>query len=149
MPIYTISDKLLNKILDYNKVNKKDKLIIIDYVNKEKERINNILKNNTVLEEINIINKTEFKNVSLSLSNIFYNKKIYYKYEDYLEHLNLTKKYNNKNYSYILNKDVVFKNINIYIIKDKQVIISKENDPAIHFVIYNKKLINAIDNFKM
>ena len=149
LPIYTISDNLLNRILDYNKINNQDKLTIINYVKKEKERINIILNDNTILDEINIINKDDSNNISLSLSNMFFNKKIYYKYEDYLEHINLIKKYNKKNYSYIINNDIVFKNINISIIKDKQVIISKENNPTIHFVIHHKKLISAIYNFKV
>ena len=52
------------------------------------------------------------------------------------------------NYKYNINKDVVFNNINIHIIENKQVIISKENIPSIHYVIENKKLVNALENFE-
>lgn len=40
-----------------------------------------------------------------------------------------------------------FKNINFHINKNKWIMISKKLSPKIHFIIYNKKLMNAIETF--
>ena len=148
LPIYTISDELLNKILNRNNINLNDQKIIKDYVNKEKKRIKNILINNKIFDKISILNENDFK-LSLSLSGIFYDKKINYSYSEYKEHLELIKEFkkNNKNYNYNF-IDNIFKNINISIIGDDSFIVSKENAPSIHFVFNHPKLTNAIKNFK-
>ena len=154
LPIYTISDNLLNKILSKNNIPKDDKEYIINSINNEKRIISNILANNQILDEISIILKKEFDNNKciLDLSKYFYDKKdILYTYEDYLEHIKLMKEFKkkNKNYNYKINNNNIFKNININIIDDKQVIISKSNTPITHFVIYNPKLIDAIKKFEV
>ena len=80
LPLFTMSDDLLNEILKNNKVPKKDINKIINYKNEEFNKYNNLLKNNNINDIIYILSKEEFnKNVpSLSLSNIFYDKKIKY-----------------------------------------------------------------------
>ena len=151
LPLFTMSNDLLNEILKNNKVSKKDISKIINYKNEEFNKYNTLLKNNTINDIIYILSKEEFnKNVpSLSLSNIFYDKKIEYSYETYLKHLKETKKFASKNNNYILNISnyLTFNNISITIFEKKQVIISKEENPTIHFVIKHPKLVNAINNF--
>lgn len=151
LPLFTMSDDLLNEILKNNKVPKKDINKIINYKNEEFNKYNNLLKNNNINDIIYILSKEEFnKNVPfLSLSNIFYDKKIKYSYETYLKHLKETKRFANKNNNYILNISdyLTFNNISITIFDKKQVIISKEENPTIHFVIKHPKLVNAINNF--
>lgn len=149
LPIYTISDDLLNKILDRNNINENDKQEIFIFVNNEKKRIEKILKNNTIIDEINELSNDDFK-LTLSLSNMFYDKKINYTYEEYLEHLKLIKEYknNHKNYNYKMIHNSTFKNINISILEDNLFIISKENAPSIHFVFNHPSLINAMKNYK-
>ena len=151
LPLFTMSNDLLNEMLKNNKVSKKDISKIINYKNEEFNKYNTLLKNNTINDIIYILSKEEFnKNVpSLSLSNIFYDKKIEYSYETYLKHLKETKKFASKNNNYILNISnyLTFNNISITIFEKKQVIISKEENPTIHFVIKHPKLVNAINNF--
>ena len=147
LPIFTITDELLKKILKRNKVSKLDIEKIIKYKNSELKYMNNILKNNNVNDYIYIIKENE--NITLSLENMFYNKKINYTYDEYLEHLKLTKKFEKENINYHLNyeKEQTFKNITTTIINNKYVIISKIANPSIHFVIKHPKLVEAIDNF--
>lgn len=47
----------------------------------------------------------------------------------------------------IIHKNKESFNINIFVIDNKQVIISKVNNPITNFVIYHPMLINAIQNF--
>ena len=151
LPIHTISDDLLLKILKRNNISNEDIEKIQDSINVQKEILENITQNYTFEDEISELSKEDFEKAPLSLflADSFYDKKIYYTYEEYLEHLNLTKKYekNNKNYKLSINNNNTFKNIQILICENNWVMISKANSPSIHFVIHHPKLRNAIENF--
>ena len=151
LPLFTITDELLIKILKRNKLSKTDIDKIIKYKNEELKYMNNILKKNKINDYIYVIKENEFKNdtPSLSLNNLFFNEKINYTYKEYMEHLKQTNKYaikvNNYEINYVDNK--TFKNITITFIKNHYVIISKSSNPTIHFVIEHPKLVEAIENF--
>ena len=151
LPIHTISDDLLLKILKHNNISNEDIKKIQESINVQKELLENIIQNYTFEDEISELSKEDFEKAPLSLflADSFYDKKIYYTYEEYLEHLNLTKKYekNNKNYKLSINNNNTFKNIQILICENNWVMISKANSPSIHFVIHHPKLRNAIENF--
>ena len=149
LPLFTIDEVLLKKILEKNNIN--DTSEIINYYKQEKKNMETILNNNIVNDIIYEVDKDIFdkENICLSLENIFYDKKIKYTYNDYLKHLENTKKYakNNKNYNLTISNNKVFNNINITILNNNYVVISKSANPVIHFVIRHPKLIEAIDNF--
>ena len=151
LPLFTISDELLIKILKRNKLSKEEINKIIKYKNNEFKYMNSILKKNKVFDYIYIIKENKFKNdiPSLSLNNLFIDKIINYTYKEYIEHLKLTNEYakNNKNYNVLTEKDKTFKNITITILKNNHVIISKNSNPTIHFVIRHPKLVAAIESF--
>ena len=151
LPIHTISNNLLFKILKHNNVSAENIKAIQESVKFQKEIFKNTIEQNVIEDEISILSKEEFGKAKpfLFLADIFYDKKIYYTYEDYLEHINLTKKYEkeNKNYKLSINNNNAFKNIQILICEKNWVMISKANSPSIHFVIHHPKLRNAIENF--
>lgn len=151
LPLFTISDELLIKILKRNKLTKEEINKIIKYKNNEFKYMNSILKKNKVFDYIYVIKEDEFINdtPSLSLNNLFIDKTINYTYKEYIEHLKLTNEYakNNKNYNVLTEEDKTFKNITITILKNNHVIISKNSNPTIHFVIRHPKLVTAIESF--
>lgn len=151
LPLFTINDELLIKILKRNKLSKEEINKIIKYKNNEFKYMNSILKKNKVFDYIYIIKEDEFINdtPSLSLNNLFIDKTINYTYKEYIEHLKLTNEYakNNKNYNVLTEEDKTFKNITITILKNNHVIISKNSNPTIHFVIRHPKLVAAIESF--
>ncbi len=151
LPIHTISDELLLKILKRNKISEEDTKNIISAIKAQKELIENVLQNNIFEDEIHEFSKEDFeKNApALSLSDSFYEGKIYYTYEEYLEHLKQTKKYekNVENYKLNTNYNHTFKNIQVLICEKNWVMISKDTSPSIHFVIHHPKLRDAIENF--
>ncbi len=153
LPFYTMSEKLLDKILSRNNIDEIDKNMISSHLKEEKERIISLLKDCSFNDEITIASKNEFEKapVSLSLSYMFYDKKIQYSYEEYLEHIEDIKRFakENANYTFKESNRSPFKNINLSIINGKCVIISKENAPSIHFVIYHPKLVDAIEKFEI
>ena len=151
LPLFTISDELLIKILKRNKLTKEEIDKIIKYKNNEFKYMNSILKKNKVFDYIYVIKEDEFisDTPSLLLNNLFIDKTINYTYKEYIEHLKLTNEYakNNKNYNVLTEKDKTFKNITITILKNNHVIISKNSNPTIHFVIRHPKLVAAIESF--
>lgn len=151
LPLFTINDELLIKILKRNKLTKEKINKIIKYKNNEFKYMNSILKKNKVFDYIYVIKENEFisDTPSLLLNNLFIDKTINYTYKEYIEHLKLTNEYakNNKNYNILTEKDKTFKNITITILKNNHVIISKNSNPTIHFVIRHPKLVAAIESF--
>ena len=151
LPIHTISNNLLFKILKHNNVSAKSIKVIQESVEFQKEIFKNTIEQSIIEDEISILSKEEFEEAKpfLFLADIFYDKKLYYTYEEYLEHLDLTKKCEreNKNYKLSVNNNNTFKNIQILVCEENWVMISKANSPSIHFVIHHPKLRNAIENF--
>ena len=151
LPIHTISNNLLFKILKHNNVSAKSIKVIQESIEFQKEIFENTIEQSIIEDEISILSKEEFEEAKpfLFLADIFYDKKLYYTYEEYLEHLDLTKKYEreNKNYKLSVNNNNTFKNIQISVCEENWVMISKANSPSIHFVIHHPKLRNAIENF--
>ena len=153
LPLFTINDELLIKILKRNKLTKEEIDKIIKYKNNEFKYMNSILKKNKVFDYIYVIKEDEFisDTPSLLLNNLFIDKTINYTYKEYIEHLKLTNEYakNNKNYNILTEEDKTFKNITITILKNNHVIISKNSNPTIHFVIRHPKLVAAIESFNL
>ena len=151
LPIHTISDELLLKILRRNKIPDNDIQNILSAVKEQKKLMDIVLSSSIFKDEISEISKKDFHNntPTLSLSDSFYENKINYTYDEYLEHLKLTKDFekNNINYKLITNTTNIFKNIQILICENKWVMISKDSSPSIHFVIKHPKLRDAIENF--
>ena len=152
LPLFTISNTLLTSILKRNNINEDDINKILDYKINLTLNYNNILNKTSLYDNIPSLTKKEFENnkPNLLLSDIFYNKKITYTYEEYMSHLKETEDFSKKHSNYKLNKlsFLTFKNITVTILGKELVIISKEENPTIHFIIRHPKLINAISNFK-
>lgn len=150
LPLYTLTEELLLKILSHNDVDETDKKNIIEYVKYQREVYENILSNRCVVDEVPDIKEVEFKEqpMILPLAGLFYEKDIVYTYEEYLEHLKQTHEFEkqNSNYTVKINSKYSFKNIQIRILEEKWVIISKNKAPAIHFVIHNPQLRRALEN---
>lgn len=150
LPIHTLSEELLLQILNHNHIEEADKKRILDFAQKQRQLYENILSNRQIIDEIPVISEMEFleQPMLLPLSEIFYEKDIVYTYAEYLEHMEQTITYsqNNSNYTVKQNSRYPFKNIQIRILEGKWVVISKNKAPAIHFVIHNPQLRNALEN---
>ena len=145
LPLFTIKDELLINILKRNNISEDDIKQIVKYKKIEENNIKNILKNNVINDNIYILDNND--NLNFPIENIFCSQKIKYSYDEYLKHLEMTKKYKNDNYKLNIVDNKTFKNITITIIENSHVIISKNNNPVIHFVIRHPKLVSAISNF--
>ena len=151
LPIHTISVELLLKILARNNISIDDSKDIINSVIEQKQIIIEMLNSGVFEDDIVELSKEDFeKNPPLlSLSYSDYEGKIQYTYEEYLEHLNSTKELvtYNKNYKLKISKNHEFKNIQILICENNWVMLSKANNPSIHFIIHYSKLRDSIQDF--
>lgn len=149
LPLFTISESLLRKILKRNKVPVHDQAKIISYYHEEISHTKKILENNSITDNIYEINNTSTDNLHLSLENIFYPTPITYTKKEYLDHLNSTIKYQeqNKNYHVSLSHHKTFNNITIINLINNYTIISKSTNPTIHFVIKHPRLRDSISSF--
>ncbi|MBR1731446.1 MAG: hypothetical protein IJ725_03315, partial [Ruminococcus sp.] len=151
LPIYTISDELLDKIAKRNKLSASETKKLFSYRNEKLENAERILQNNRVTDEVNILTEEQFKEtpVCLSIAGLFSDTRITYSYAEYTEHFAQTKAFSEKhnNYTVKQNAERAFKNIKIIIHEGSNVIISKDKAPTIHFAIHHPKLVNAIENF--
>ena len=150
LPVYTISEDLLEEILKSNDIADEDAKKIYDYRKEKLASIENMLKNGTLKIELPVLTEEEFEKypLCLSLSELFYEKDIYCTYEQYIKHLEETREFaeSHENLNLVLSEAHAFRNIQIVINEGKWVLISKNRHPAIHFVIRHSKLRKAIEN---
>ena len=151
LTLFTINDDLLIEILKKNNIKKNDIEKLLNYKKEEEKNTKLLLKTNTITDTIYNINKDNFNNdeVYLTFNNMFFNKKIKYSFDEYSKHLKSTIQFAEKcnNYNLKINDYKTFNNMTIYIVKNSYVVISKDNNPTIKFVVKHPKLRNAIENF--
>lgn len=151
LPIYTISEPLLDDILASNHISGSDAETIKNYRKSEIERIKQKLTHSTITDNLHIPSEATYQEnpMLLSVSGCFYELPIAYDYKQLLAHLKETQEFADANQNYVLNTNelTAFRNIQIEIMEDEYVIISKVKSPSIHFIIRHPRLINALQNF--
>lgn len=151
LPLYTISEELLEQILTRHDMDSGQKQRIRKHVKAQKERIVSILESETLEDEVPALTPEEFsKNPPvLDLSGIFCETNLPYSEEEYRMHMSDTKAFARKNPNYILRISTThaFHNLQILVHEGQWAMISKSKAPAIHFIIHHPKLRNAIENF--
>ncbi|MCR5754260.1 MAG: hypothetical protein K6G30_05525 [Acetatifactor sp.] len=153
LPLYTLSEELLEKICMRSSLEESDLLRIRQYHKKQTQWIALKLKNGMVNDEIMIPSKEEFEKypMSLDLSGCFLSTPLFYTYEEMLAHVELTKNFAKQNSTYTLQlSDITaFRNTQIRILEGKYAIMSKVKTPAIHFVMRLPTLVHALQHFRI
>ena len=148
-----MTDELLCSILAKNHVSKLNTAKIRAYASMERKRVEALLKNASITDELSLLDKNEFDRypLRLFLADLFLERDIVYTWDTYQEHLALTKQYANTHRTYTIKRSTTpaFRNIQIQICEGKWAVVSKNNSPAIHFVIEHPKLRHAIENMVM
>lgn len=151
LPAHTISDGLLDRILQRNHVNDETSNRIRTAIQHQRNTVNTIMENNSFTDELTLFSEESFAEspVALFTADIFLEKRIEYTYQEYIQHLEQTKEYEKRNVNYHLKttKNNAFKNIQIHMHEGEWAMISKNSQPAIHFVIHHSKLRDSIENF--
>lgn len=151
LPLYTISSKLLDRILTRNNINAELKEKIKEYAKTQRQRMKIILENERIEDEIPDFVQENFTKSPpmLELSGVFCEEDIPYNEEEYTAHLKESMAFAEQNPNYTLKCSTAhaFNNLKIIIHEGQWVMVSKGKTPAIHFVIRHPKLRSAIECF--
>lgn len=151
LPLYTIPEDLLIRMLGRSSFKETEQKQIISYVRFKKKINDAILKRSRIFDEVPLLSEEAFSKqpMYLSLSELFTDIRVPYTYEEYQEHIAACKAFakKEKNYEFKLTGELLFRNIQIQILENRFVLISKANAPAIQFVIHHPKLVLAFQSF--
>lgn len=151
LPLYTISDELLERILMRHGVDGKQGQRIKKHVQAQRERISSILASETLEDVVPAPTPEEFNRnpPTLDLSMVFCDRNLSYREDEYRAHLRDTKAFAQSHPQYVLevNTAQAFHNLQILVHEGRWAMISKAKAPTIHFVIHHPKLRDAIENF--
>ena len=151
LPLYTISDELLEHILSRHGISAEQTDRIKKYAAARRKRVQTILERDSVVDEIPMFIPEDFaKNPPvLELSGAFCETDLSYNEEEYLAHLNEIREFAKQNPGYIFKQSSAhaFRNLQIMIHEGQWAMVSKSKAPAIHFVIRHPKLRCAIEGF--
>lgn len=150
-PIWILDREWLEAFLLRRKVSGEQVKKILNYADTLRQLNEHILQRNRITDEITLPEQEEFAQypVNLSLSGMFCETDISYTWEEYQEHLEQMRMYEQAHENYILKetKAQTFRNLQIQIHEGKWAMVSKGKVPAIHFVIYHSSLREAIEQF--
>ncbi len=151
LPVYTLTAEALRDILKRNKIAEKDAGEIEAFRQNSREAFEEYLSHQRLILTVSEPSREQFEKapVNLALSEIFFSTDVPYSYEEYAAHLELTKKFAAEHPNMTLKTDPapVFRNISYSIIGSKQVVVSKNKYPTIHFIIHHPKMAQAFLNF--
>lgn len=151
LPLYTISEELLDAILSRHRLDDQQKQRIEKHAEIQKQRILAILELGTIEDEIPVFTSQEFKEnpPTLELSGVFCETDFSYTEEEYAKHLQETESFAKQMENYTCKRSTAhaFRNLQILIHEGRWVMVSKGKAPAIHFVIRHPKLCVAIESF--
>ncbi len=151
-PVYTMTDDFLKSFLKKRSVGGELTEKILLGAAESRNRVLKILENNFICDDIPDISKEEFlkRPVSLSLPFMFCAESFEYTYEEFVQHCILTDEFCKKQKNYTVKHTGAneFRNIQIFIQEKKCVVISKNNSPAIHFVLKHPTLVDAIEKME-
>ena len=151
-PLYTLSFELAKEILDYNQIDKNEQHMIMDFLEKHIEALEPILNNCEITDSFPVIEDEEKFNsspVSLSISELPISKPIYYSFEQYKKHLQLTRDTEKKYTNYKTNTiNTFFNKIDIHIFKNQFAAFNKNSFPTSRFVIEDKKIVECLDKME-
>ena len=151
LPLYTISDALLERILTRNGIGEQQKDAIKKHATSQRQRVMSVLASECIEEEIPAITSEEFAENPpvLEVSGVFCEMDIPYNEEEFAVHLSETEAFAEEHANYTLkcSSAHAFRNLQILIHEGRWVMVSKGKAPAIHFVIRHPKLRSAIEHF--
>ena len=151
LPIYTMPDHLMEKILIRNVVSEKDRAYLLERTKKHSNIFNKIVESNLQTDIIYVPKESDFEKdpPAVSLLGAFYERQLYYNYEEFMEHFEATKACarENSNYKIKYRTTNSFKNIRLAVHDDKWVIVSKNNTPIVHFIIRHPGFRKLICNY--
>ncbi|WP_316607866.1 hypothetical protein [uncultured Ruminococcus sp.] len=151
LPLYTMDEATLQKILDSRNLSAEEKEKIVNYSHRSREAAETVVLSNRVTLTVPSLSREAFEStpLNLSLADIFCPSDITYTYEEYQAHLEQTRRFAERfgNLRIVYDPSPTFRNITYKVIGNQMVIISKNKYPTIHFIIHHKRMVQAFRDF--
>lgn len=148
-PNFTMTEKFLDSLLEKNNLDNEFKSFVKKRTQKRNDAIHTFLQNYEIFDVLSTLSEEEFKlqKRQIIIARGTLGKNIYYTYQDYLQHLALTKKYatDNPNYNVFFSNKFNYENLEFYIRRETAVVVEKTNDPIVTIIFENKKIIKAFE----
>ena len=153
LPLFTISEQLLDKLLCDNNVSKENAETIRKHRAYIKEKLEELLKNERVTIVVPKLTADDLSENApyLFIPELFLDFGLKYSSDNYNAHLEQTKEFVSlyDNAALDISDTVTFKNIDFTIIKGKEVIVSKSKSPTIHFIIKHPRMVKSFENYSV
>ena len=151
LPMATLPVELLDPMLDRHGVTDKQRRAIHEFRVARFGQLKAMLSNGVVTLEVPALDEEEFERhpVSLELAGMFFKRELTYTYEEYTSHLRELEAIAERYENLVLLKDrrAAFRNIFIAVRIGKNVLISKNKVPAVHFIIEQPDIVSAFELF--
>ena len=151
LPVCFLPEGLLRKVMERVSMNMESQKVILKFYRESWNALHALLADHPVYLVVPAPEKSQFESWApgLALADFFMDQEISLTYEEYTVCAEALKELEaeNKNLHLEFDASTAFRHINISIIGDKMVIVSKEKSPAIHFVIHHKKMVRAFRNY--
>lgn len=151
LPVYFLPEELLTRVLFRAGTDRTVRASVMQYYKEARESLMTLLREHTVHLVLSAPDDGQAGSGTpgLALADLFSDKEISLTSEEYAACTDALRETEAENENLRLEFDptATFRHINIQIIGDKMVIVSKEKSPAIHFVIHHKKMIRAFRDF--
>ena len=150
-PLFTLSQDLLDRILEENQTPTEIRDRLTAHVREERAQLENLLERGTIRAEIGWLEPEEFASQPLELAaaDAFCEPALRYSYETYTAHVQLTEEFADGHKGFTLKGDrtLPFRNIQFRIREGDWAVVSKNKAPVIHFVIRHPRMVSAIEGF--
>ncbi|MCR4998350.1 MAG: helix-turn-helix domain-containing protein [Lachnospiraceae bacterium] len=151
LPLATMSEPLLNSILEANQVDAADCERIRHFWDYQRQQLKYAVTESEVTYIYPVISKEQFAThpLTLDLSELFLGGTIFYSYEEYEQHLASTRTFAKTNMRLTLKElnHIPFAHLSITWKQGMPVILSKDVSPATHWVISDPILTKVIGNY--
>lgn len=146
LPLYTMSEATLDEIISENYFSSEFIRELKYYYLNQKIRVEDILKHSEMENEVAVQEETNIESCFIPLAGIFGGQELWYAADLYKKHLEETRNFaaSHTNYILIENSAPKFRNLQVSIMDENWIMLSKTKNPTIHFVIQEPKLCKTV-----
>ena len=149
LPFHSMPEGLLESILNRHNLPDDEKNYLLQLYQQENNRFRQALKKDTLIEIVPELTQAQFtvNPLRVSLMNGFDETPITYTYQEYCEHLEVLRNFENHHHRLILKESRPFQNMRITLKKRQYAIFSKENSPMTHLVLHHPAMVAVIESY--
>ena len=149
LPFHSMPEGLLQDILNRHNLPDEEKNYLLRLYEQENNRFRQILRKDTLIEIVPELTQAQFtvNPLRIPLMNGFYETPVTYTYQEYCEHLEAIRNFENYHHRLILKEHRPFQNMKITLKKKQYALFSKENSPMTHLILHHPAMVASIESY--